>query len=226
MPINKSPYGHPMADASGRVPDTFATKTALKAAEADHEDRVPGRVVRLAADYSAWIWNATSVAADTSENLVLVPTDVSTSEAYLLDPTTAPGRWLRAPGSVDLSLPITFQTADAAVLFTVPIGARLLVQRGYWEVDTGFTGGTSSAIGLSSSATGHTTKGDLHGGASGDVAATLVAGITKGTVGADIASGVLLLPGETIRFDRITSAFTAGAGKAHLVCALVANAGV
>jgi len=115
---------------------------------------------------------------------------------------------------VDLKLAIGFATADAAVLFQVPSDVRLAIERVWWEVVTGFTGGTSSAIGVSSSATGYTTKGDLLGGSGGDVAATLVAGHKGGTIGTDFGSnGVIVLPGgSTLRFDRIASVFTAGAG--------------
>lgn len=117
-----------------------------------------------------------------------------------------------------LTLAFTSATADAAVLYTVPTGYRMFIHRTCWEIIADMTGGASSAIGLSSSATGFTTKGDLLGGAAGDVAATLVAGIKGGTLGADFASnGVIVLPAAaTIRFDRITSAFTAGSGQAHL----------
>lgn len=125
-----------------------------------------------------------------------------------------------APGTtVDLPFAIGFGTADAAVLGTMPTGSALLVIRGYWEISADWTGGSSSAIGLSSSQTGLTTKGDLLGGASGDVAAALTAALSKtpGTIGADVAAGIILKAGSTVRFDRITSAFTAGAGYAHLV---------
>lgn len=130
-----------------------------------------------------------------------------------------------APGTVvDLAFPIAFGTADAAVLGTLPSGVELLVVRSYWEITADFTGGTASAIGLSSSQSPHNTKGDLLGGGSGDVAAGLTAGIKAGTIGADIAAGVLLVGGSTIRFDRITSAFTAGAGYAHVVAVVLGSA--
>jgi hypothetical protein len=120
-----------------------------------------------------------------------------------------------------LALPIGFGTADAATLYTVPAGKRLCIHRAGWEIATSFTGGTSSAIGLSSDDTNASTKGDILGGASGDVAATLVSTgvpIKGGTLGAKFASNgiIVLAAGKIIRFDRITSAFTAGAGTAHL----------
>ena len=125
-----------------------------------------------------------------------------------------------------LALPIAFGTADAATLFTVPTGFRMFVHRALWEVATGFTGGVSSAIGVSSDATGFSTKGDILGGASGDVAATLVAGIAGGTLGAKFASnGVIVLSaGKILRFDRITSAFTAGSGLVHVQASFLPTA--
>lgn len=129
---------------------------------------------------------------------------------------------LSAQGDAILTFPVGFATADAAVLFTVPTGLRLQIGRAFWEVTTGFTGGASSAIGISSNNTKYNTKGDLLGGVAGDVAATLVAGFS-GTVGTKTASlGLVVLnAGDVIRFDRITSAFTAGAGLVHVPVQLV-----
>ena len=152
-------------------------------------------------------------------------------------PSAGSGRWLRAPGEVDLALPITFATADATALLTIQAGSRLCIRELFWEVTTSFTGGASSAIGVSSNKTTPTiwsTKGDLLGGATGDVLATLVStaadGIVAGTVGTDwdtVAKrrGGIWVPTDTIRFDAITSAFTAGAGYVHVVGNLMQNAG-
>lgn len=125
-----------------------------------------------------------------------------------------------------LTLPFTFSTADATALFTVPSGYRLFVHRTLWEIAADMTGGSSSTIGLSSDATGYTTKGDIQGGASGDAAAALTAGLRPGTIGAKFGSnGVIVIPaGKIIRFDRITSAFTAGNGTAQLQCSLLPTA--
>lgn len=122
-----------------------------------------------------------------------------------------------------LALPFTFATADATVLFTVPAGGRLYVHRTLWEIAVSMTGGSTPAIGLSSSATGYTTKGDLQGGASGDLTAALTAGLRPGTLGAKFGSnGVVVLPAAaTVRFDRVADAFTAGSGFAHLHCSLL-----
>ena len=122
-------------------------------------------------------------------------------------------------------LPVTFATADATVLFTVPstVG-RFRIVAANWEVTTGFTGGTASAIGVSSSNANYNTKGDVLGGAAGDVAATLVSTgrVLKGTTGAKFASGfVVLVAGDTLKFDAVTSAFTAGAGNVYISYQLI-----
>lgn len=195
---------------AGRVAPIQATRAAVKALDGDNRT---SNIIVPVVDGSMWRWASASTATDTSENLVLIADDT---------PTT--GRWLRQPGLVDLSLPFTFATANGATLFTVPIGARLWVQGGYWEISTGFSGGTTPAIGLSSSA--YSTAGDLLGGSSGDVAAVVgTTGIRRGTIGTVIGAGVMLLPGDTILFNRIASAFTAGVGKAHPVAQLLANPG-
>lgn len=123
--------------------------------------------------------------------------------------------------AVHLKLPIAFGNADASVLFTVPTGLKLNVQKAYWEIGTSFTGGASSAIGVSSDDTDYSTKGDILGGASGDVAATLVSTGRKykgGTIGAKFGSNgiVTVGSGKILRYDQITSTFTAGAGFVHV----------
>lgn len=171
-------------------------------------------------------WNPTcELTAD--DQLVIIPDDRSMAVDTALAANLA-GRWLAVPGQmVDLALACAYTTADAATLYTMPTGANLRLAPGYWEVTTGFTGGSSSAIGLSSDQTGHTTKGDLLGGSGGDVTATLgtAADYIEGTIGADIAAGVILKAGKLVRFDRITSVFTAGAGFAHVVGQLLSNDG-
>jgi hypothetical protein len=116
-----------------------------------------------------------------------------------------------------LHLPFDFSTADAATLFTVPTGYDLYISRAFWKIVVSMTGGTTPAIGVSSDDTNHNTKGDILGGASGDLTATLVSTgrpYKGGTLGAKYASnGVIVIPaGKIIRFDRIADAFTAGSG--------------
>lgn len=123
-------------------------------------------------------------------------------------------------GDAVLAFPVDFTKADAAVLYTVPTGLRLQIGRAFWEPLVSFAGGAASAIGLSSSNASYNTKGDLLGGAAGDVAAglTFAAPFFKGTIGAKQASQgvIVLIAGDTIRFDRITSVFTSGSGFAHV----------
>lgn len=184
-----------------------------------HQERVRSLNGRLFA------WHPTSE-LDGDDQLVIIPddrnSDVDTALAADL-----PGRWLAVPGqTVDLALAFTYATADGATLYTVPTGANLLILSSYWEVTTGFTGGSSSAIGLASDQTGHTTAGDLLGGSGGDVAATLVAGdYIEGTLGADLTNPIVLKAGKLVTFERITSAFTDGAGNAHIVAVVLSNNG-
>lgn len=205
--ILRTEYGHPLQGLSA-----LPTLAQLKALAVG--DNVPGEVIQLS-DGRFFTYNATSI--------------LTADDFFVVAPTAGAGRYLLAPGFFfDLALPIAFGTADAAVLATLPTNALALLGRSYWEITADFTGGSSSAIGISSSQTLHATKGDLLGGGSGDVAATLVAsgGKLLGTVGADVAGGILLKSAATIRNDRITSAFTAGAGFAHIVGTMLANPGV
>jgi hypothetical protein len=181
---------------------------ALKAITPDN--RSDGQLARVVSGAGAGPWRYSASSSLTGDDLlVATPADAPTA-----------GRWLREFGSdVDLVLPADFNKADAAVLYTVPVGFRLYLGIPFWEVGTSWTGGASSAIGLSSSNAGLSTKGDLLGGASGDVAAGLLStgAFAKGTIGAKMGKpAAVLSAGETIKFDRITSAFTAGAGNAHV----------
>ena len=188
---------------------TMTTLAAIPAAQ-----RFLGLEKFVEADKSTWYFHDTS--------------SLTAVTGLVAAPASGNGRWLRKPGRVQIKMPITFATADAAALITMPTGAVLLPLFAYWEITTGWSGGSSSAIGLSSNVT-WTTKGDILGGAAGDVAATLTTALSPqpGTVGAVLAATnrVLLKATNTVRFDRITSVFTAGAGNAVLVGDLLENAG-
>lgn len=196
---------------------TVATRTALAAIAAG--SRADGDVVIVTGDGSQWYFSAaSSLAADGLSvegcNIVIVP-------------GAGTGRWLRKDSIFVAKIPIGFGTADAAQLMLVPAGYSVKVlDDPTWDVTTGFTGGTASAIGISGSNAGINVKGDLLGGASGDVTATLGStGIKQGTVGAKMGSfanrrAARLEATEYLRFDRITSAFTTGAGFVHVPIAL------
>jgi hypothetical protein len=203
-------------DVDGRFRNVGETHGLLsvaqaKAIEFDFHDH--GRVIQLATGNHYRYHRSSILAAD---------------DQFVIKPNRGNGRLLLAPGHwFDLALPIAFGLADAAVLATLPTNALALLGRSYWEVTADWTGGSSSSIGISSGTAPHNTKGDILGGAGGDVAATLVASSGKvlGTVGADQAAGILLKSGVTVRYDEITSAFTAGSGFAHLVGLMLANPG-
>lgn len=193
------------------------------------EERI--RVASMAGRVFAW---HPTCALDGDDQLIIIPNDrnsaVDTDLADDLD-----GRWLAVPGQmIDMALPFTYATADAAVLYTMPTGARLCLDDLYWEITTACAGGSSSAIGVSTTKTTPTnwsTKGDLLGGSSGDVEATLIVGAhIAGTQGTDMDTlakkrGACWVAGDVFRFDRITSVFTSGAGNVHVRGYLEANAG-
>jgi hypothetical protein len=186
--------------ASGNVADRATLKAIAAAARYD------GQLVMVLTDNSLWRFNASSTAAaDGADELVCVPGAGS-------------GRWIRADKAFIARIPISFANTDNQTIWTVPTGFVLkLTAHPFWDVAVGFTGGSSSAIGVHASDSGYTSKGDLIGGAAGDVAATLVAGLTAGTAGGKLDTvahlqGLLLQAADTLKFDRITSAFNAGSG--------------
>lgn len=206
--------GHPDAyDANGAklmavqgITAPVATLAALKGLGTTQ--RSNGTFSMVLADGSKWRFaSASTLTGD--DLLVVTPTDAPSA-----------GRWLRADSVVDLVLPCTFSNADGSTLYTVPAGFKLALLNAFWEVTTSWTGGSSSAIGVASSNAGLSTAGDILGGASGDVLATLVStgAFAKGTVGAKMGKpGAVIVGADTITFERITSAFTAGAGNVHVV---------
>lgn len=203
----------PTGASSGAAQNSgVADKTALAAIAA--ASRFDGMVVMIRADGSLWRFVAASTAGeDTNKELVIAP-------------AAGTGRWLAADKHKTLKLAIGFGTADGAALLAVPAGFALrLAGFPFWEVTTSFAGGSSSAIGLSTSVTGYETKGDLLGGAAGDVEAALTAGVRAGTLGGELDDHVgfqalALVEDDEIQFDRVTSVFTSGAGFARVPVAI------
>jgi hypothetical protein len=192
---------------------TVATIAALKGIAA--ANRYEGQVVLVQANGSLWRFGAAST----------LTTDAA--EALAVEPTAGDGCWLRVDKTFVAKLPIAYTTADGAAILTVPAGFCLrMIGFPWWEVTTGFTGGTDSAIGVSTNLTGYETKGDILGGATGELTATLgTSGIKLGTIGdelGDIAGmHAMLFPAASeFQFDRIASVYTAGAG---FVCVPVAQ---
>lgn len=153
-------------------------------------------------------------AADATAQLIINPNFGGTGQWQCVDPYFN----LQIPAS-------TFNAtlADGATVFTIPAGYRIMPLRFMQEIAVAWTGGTNSAIGLSSNNAAYNTKGDLMGGAGGDVAANLASGF-QGTIGTKMAAmyatrpPVVLVAGNTIRFDRIVDVFAAGSGILNIQC--------
>lgn len=202
-------YGDQVAqELSQRYGGCFANRAAIKALPG--RGRCDGMLVMSDDDGSLWRFDASAAqATDVAEELLLVPGAGS-------------GRWIRRDPFFTAKLAIGFGTADAALLLTIPENFIVRVPAfPYWENTAAWTGGSSSAIGVSTTKASYNTKGDLLGGAAGDVTANMGAGVKLGTIGPKFDTlaewqALLLVEGDSIRFDRITSAYTAGAGFACL----------
>jgi len=181
-----------------------ADKAALSAIAA--VNRYEGMIVTLQSDGSIWRFDSDGTATEDE------------GQELIVEPDAGDGQWVAADKYKVVKLPIDYSMSDGDAILTVPAGFVLrLVGQPFWEVTTGFTGGSSSAIGVSTSLTGYEAGGDVLGGASGDVAATLVAGIANGTIGDELGDetgfkAMLFVEGDELQFDAITSAFTAGEG--------------
>lgn len=192
-----------------------ATKAALSAIVA--AGRFAGMLVMVRADGSMWRFDSSSTA------------DEDEGQELVIAPDAGSGRWIANDKFKILKIPVDYSMSDADVILTVPADMLLrLAALPYWEVTTGFTGGSSSAIGVSTSLTGYEVQGDFHGGASGDVAGTLIAGVMLGTIGDELGdvtgmNAMFFVEADELQFDAITSAFTAGAG---FICVPVAIATV
>lgn len=190
--------------SGGSISPPVANAAALRAVPA--AARGQGQLVMLTSDGSLWRFSSASTLADDGGFLVIKP-------------TAGTGAWLRVDKEVDLLLPVSSATANSAVLYTVPAGFILGLAVPFWHVTTTFTTASAGAAGLSSSNAGLNTAGDLLGGATGDLVATLVStgAYAKGTVGAKIGKpGAVIQGGETILFNLIAGTYTAGAGVANV----------
>jgi hypothetical protein len=190
-----------------------ASRTTLAAIAASA--RFDGMLVMVLTDNSLWRFNSASTLTDDEAQELAVEPDAGT------------GCWIRVDKAFVMKIPISFANTDGEAIETIPEGFALrLTGHPYWEVTAEWTGGSSSAIGISTNVSGYETGGDILGGATGDVLATLVAGIAAGTQGGELVDEVafhdlLLEEASEFQFDRITSAFTAGSG---FVCIPVAVA--
>ncbi len=170
---------------------------------------VDGQTFILQSDGSLWRYAAASVLTTDTSGPFLVATAT----------TAGAGAFLRVDRVVDIALPVSSATADAAVLYTVPAGFRLQLAVPFWSVSVTFTTATAGAAGLKSSNAGLATAGDILGGSTGDLVATLVStgAYAKGTVGTKINTPpAVLSAADTIIYNRIAGSYTAGTGIAHV----------
>lgn len=191
---------------------TVADRAALKAIAAG--SRFTGQVVLVQSDGSLWRFDGASTLTD------------DTADELAQKPDAGAGCWLRADKAFVMKIPIAFGMADAEAIETIPEGFALrLTGHPYWEIVTPFAGGVASTIGISTDLTGYDTKGDILGGAAGDSTAVESAGIAVGTQGGQLNDNVgfndiLMEEGKKFRYDRITSAYTAGAGFVRIPVAV------
>lgn len=152
-----------------------------------------------------YTWVPTSLANDSSGYWSIRPNAID---------ALAPGRFESTAQTRAMSFATSYQTADATVLFTVPAGFRMAIERVYHRISTGYVD-AAGRVGASSSNAAYATPGDLIGGAAGDAAAALTAGVRGGTLGTAYGSNgvVELSAGDTIRWDVIAAGYTAGAGE-------------
>ncbi len=220
MPLSsESPYGHPLSTNVGgtvtRVAVSVATMTALKALVAANPARTHGNEVMVDADQSVWYFHSSSV--------------LTGDDILVATPAAGTGCWLRRPGAVCLEMPIACGMSDHTALLTLPTGCAFKLESAHWRITTGFSGGSSSAIGIQS--TSFATAGDILGGASGELTATIgTAGRKAGTVGVKLDTVAeihadLFAAAEVFYYEKITSTYDAGAGFACLVGTLIANPG-
>lgn len=197
--------------ASG-IAGAVADRAALSAVTA--ASRVDGQVVMVLSDRSLWVFDDAGVATEDE------------AQELIVEPDAGAGQWLRADPAFIARIPISYTNTDGEAIWTIPAGfAVRLIGLPCYDITTAFTGGSSAAIGASTSITGYDTKGDVIGGASGDVLAGLTAGVRAGTLGGELndtagLAAMLFVEGDEVQFDRITDAFTAGAG---FICLPVAQ---
>jgi hypothetical protein len=215
--ITRSPYGAPLAGATLQP-----TLAALKATPVT--DHVPYELIQLIDGRVVYYHPTCALTAD--ELFLFAPTNILVGGVS----TVQPGAYLLAPGPTVLSIAVTYAKADAAVLATVPTGAEVKLNCLLWNVTTLFNGGSTPTVGVSSGTlTGYTTKGDLL--LAGTAALTATGAKYKaGTVGTVMDTptkrdACILVATDTIRWDRIASAYTGGAGNIIILADILTNPG-
>jgi hypothetical protein len=193
-----------LADVLLSVHSVYSNAAAVEALTSDFHDGV------ILVNGVPFIWVPASTANDATKQVSIRPTSIDSGD---------PGRFEILSRSFALNLAVTYQTADNAVLFTVPTGFRLVAERLFYRVGSSFIH-PDGRVGASSSNAAYNTAGDLIGGAGGDAAAALTAGVRGGTIGAKFGSNgaVELVAGDTIKWNVIAAGYTAGAADLVVLC--------
>lgn len=186
------------------VADTIDQLTALPRKICDH-----GQEATVIEDDSHWRFEELDDTVDAAGFLVRPPDDRP----------LALGHWIRTDALIHVKLPVSFQTADAAALIKAPTGRSYELSNIFWETTQNWVdGGPPPAIGISADTAPLDTKGDLLGGMTGSRSAELTTAVKYSAEPPGPGGGgvVIIEPDVTIRFDRITSVFAAGAGFIHM----------
>lgn len=143
-------YGDLLAQKLAKIilPPT-ATPTTLEAI--DVERRVDGILCTAISDQSAWQFILASTA--TAGTDVRVPNDVEASAAYISDPATAPGRWLRVGSFAADSLPNQLRVTAPTEL-TISAGGAVTVTQTAHKIDTAADGATDDLDTLTGTVSG------------------------------------------------------------------------
>jgi hypothetical protein len=184
------------------------TKALLRALPADF--RFEGLQAHVLEDASNWVFDADGTEVDATHNLIM-------------SPSAGSGRWMRTDSSCVLKIPFSFANTDDEVIFTVPAGfAFRLTAYPFLDIETAFTGGTDASFGISTNITGYTADGALVGVS---LLAAATAGVKPCTIGAELPDlahlhALLFIEDSAIEYNRVVSAFTAGAADLCLPVAI------
>lgn len=196
-----SPSGGPsytVTDVLRSIHSSYANAAAVEALSADNHNGM------ILVGNALFAWRPASLANDATNQVAIRPTIIDSGD---------PGRFEIASSTFAISMAHTFSTADNDILFTVPTGFRLIAQRLFHRITTGYVN-ANGRVGASSSNSAYNTAGDLIGGSGGDAAAALTIGVRVGTIGTKFGSNgaVELIAGDTIKWNVIAAGYTAGAG--------------
>lgn len=157
--------------------------------------------------WQRWRFAKGSVAVDATEQTVFAPTSGAAS-----------GKWVRNETVIPLRFPWVFNTANDALLFTVPTGFILHVMRVVTQITVDLDGSDTAELGINSDVS-------LNPGGLGSFTGLLGTGY-RGDEGAEInePQRTTMIAGNILQHNVMSSGYTAGAGYWHVVCSLIQSA--